>query len=86
MPMSGPDSRPHHENGREPLTSKLVVGVLGLTFVIAPAAVAQQGIDTVLFEHARQLYQENCALCHQDSGVGDPPPFHLDSEKDPACR
>ena len=54
---------------------KLVVGVLGLAFVIAPGAVAQQGIDPVLFEQGQQLYQVNCALCHQDSGVGDPPTF-----------
>ena len=54
---------------------KLVVGVLGLAFVIAPVAAAPQGIDTVLFEQGQQLYQENCALCHQDSGVGDPPTF-----------
>ncbi len=54
---------------------KLVVGVLGVAFVIAPVAVAPQGIDAVLFEQGQQLYQENCALCHQDSGVGDPPTF-----------
>ncbi len=54
---------------------KLVVGVLGLTFVVAPVAVAPQGIDAVLYEQGQQLYQENCALCHQDSGVGDPPRF-----------
>ena len=52
-----------------------MVGVLGLAFVIAPVAVAQQGIDPVLFEQGQQLYQENCVLCHQDSGVGDPPTF-----------
>ncbi len=54
---------------------ELVVGVLGLAFVIAPAAVAQQGIDPGLFEQGQQLYQTNCALCHRDSGVGDPPTF-----------
>ena len=54
---------------------KLVVGVLGLTFVNAPVAVAQRGIDPVLFEQGQQLYQENCALCHRDAGVGDPPTF-----------
>ncbi len=54
---------------------KLVVGVLGVAFVIAPVAVAPQGIDAVLLEQGQQLYQENCALCHQDSGVGDPPTF-----------
>ena len=54
---------------------KIVVGVLGLTFVIAPVAVAQQVIDTVLFEQEQRLYQDNCALCHKDSGAGDPPTF-----------
>ncbi len=54
---------------------KIVVGVLGLMFVLAPVAVAQQAIDTVLFEQGQQLYQDNCALCHQDSGAGVPPTF-----------
>ena len=54
---------------------KIVVGVLGLAFVIAPLALAQQGVDTVLFERGQQLYQDNCSLCHQDSGAGDPPTF-----------
>ncbi len=54
---------------------KLVAGVVGLAFGVAPVAVAQQGIDPALFEQGQQLYQENCALCHQDSGVGDPPTF-----------
>ena len=76
-----PKSRPSSRNfdfrwGSYPTGMlKRVVGVLGLAFVIAPVAVAQQGIDTVLFEQGRQLYQGNCALCHQDSGVGDPPTF-----------
>ena len=55
--------------------SKMVGGVLGLAFVIAPVAVAQQVIDTVLFEQGQQLYQDNCALCHKDSGAGAPPTF-----------
>ena len=54
---------------------KLVVGVLVPVFVIVPIAFAQQGNDTVLFEQGQQLYKENCALCHQDSGVGEPPTF-----------
>jgi mono/diheme cytochrome c family protein len=49
---------------------KLVAGVLCLAFVIAPAAGAQQGS-----EQGQQLYQQNCALCHRDSGAGDPPTF-----------
>ena len=72
MPISGPKL----------VVLKLVVGVLGLTFVIAPAAVAQQGIDPGLFEQGQQLYQENCALCHKDSGVGDPPTFPALSDND----
>ena len=61
---------------------KLMVGVLGLTLVNAPVAVAQQRIDPVLFEQGQQLYQENCAFCHQDSGVGDPPRFPALSDND----
>lgn len=49
---------------------KAVVGLLGLGFIIASAAAAQQGS-----EQGQQLYQQNCAVCHQDSGVGDPPAF-----------
>ena len=54
---------------------KIVIGVLGLAFVIAPVAVAQQAIDTVLFEQGQQLYRDNCAVCHMDSGAGNPPTF-----------
>ena len=56
--------------GKKPRTSKLAISVLCLAFVIAPAAAAQQGSG-----QGRQLYRENCALCHRDSGVGDPPRF-----------
>ena len=61
--------------GEKAPTLKLVVGVLGLAFVIAPVALAQERIDKSPFEQGRQLYQENCALCHHDSGTGDPPRF-----------
>ena len=54
---------------------KIVIGVLGLAFVIAPIAVAQQVNDTVLFEQGQQLYRDNCAVCHMDSGEGNPPTF-----------
>ena len=54
---------------------KIVIGVLGLGFVIAPVGVAQQVIDTVLFEQGQQLYRDNCAVCHMDSGAGNPPTF-----------
>ena len=61
---------------------KLVIGVLGLTLVNAPVAVAQQRIDPVLFEQGQQLYQQKCAFCHQDSGVGDPSTFPALSDND----
>ena len=49
---------------------KLAAFVLGLAFVIPPAAVAQQGTD-----QGQQIYEQSCALCHQGSGAGDPPTF-----------
>jgi mono/diheme cytochrome c family protein len=54
---------------------KIVVGAVGLVCVIAPLAVAEQVIDTVVFEQGQQLYEDNCALCHQSSGRGDLPTF-----------
>ena len=54
---------------------KLVFGVLGLTAALAPATVAGQAVDPALFEQGQRLYQERCALCHKDSGEGDPPTF-----------
>ena len=53
---------------------KLVVGAFGLAFVIAPAAVAQPGSEQRP-EQGQQLYMQNCALCHQESGAGHPPTF-----------
>jgi mono/diheme cytochrome c family protein len=49
---------------------KVLIGALCVAFVIVPAAGAQQGS-----EQGQQLYQQNCALCHRDSGAGDPPTF-----------
>ena len=49
---------------------KFVIGTLGLATVIAHAAVAQPGS-----EPGQQLYEQHCALCHQDSGAGNPPTF-----------
>ena len=49
---------------------KLLTGAVGLACVIAPAAIAQPGA-----EPGPQLYQQHCALCHQDSGAGNPPTF-----------
>ena len=54
-----------------------LVGALGLAFVIAPAAVAQQGS-----EQGQKLYEQHCALCHQSSGAGDPPSFPALSAND----
>ena len=52
---------------------KVMVSVLSLTFVIATGAVAQPLVDPVVFEQGQQLYQDHCAVCHQDSGTGHPP-------------
>ena len=54
---------------------KIVVGVLGLAFVIAPVADAQQAIDPASSERGQQLYRDHCALCHENSGTGNPPTF-----------
>ncbi len=50
---------------------KIVVSVLVLAFVTAPLAVAQQSS----VEQGQQLYQANCALCHDEAGAGNPPAF-----------
>ncbi len=47
---------------------------LALFLAAAPAAVAQQG-DAVRFEQGQALYRNHCALCHRDSGAGNPPAF-----------
>ena len=52
-----------------------VVGVLGPTLLIATVAVAQPVVDRVVFGQGQQLYQDRCALCHQDAGTGNPPTF-----------
>ena len=54
---------------------KLAVGVLGPTLLIATTAVAQPVVDTIVFGQGEQLYQDHCALCHQDTGTGNPPTF-----------
>lgn len=59
-----PKSRP--ESG--PFKLKVAVAVLGLLLLIAPHAAAQ-------FEEGQSLYEDNCALCHKDSGEGVPPAF-----------
>ena len=54
---------------------KIVVGVLGSTVLIVTVAVAQPVVDSVVFGQGLQLYQDHCALCHQDAGTGNPPRF-----------
>ena len=54
---------------------EIVAGVLGLALVVTPVAARGQEIDTALFEEGQQLYEDNCALCHQSSGAGNPPTF-----------
>ena len=54
---------------------KIVVGVLGATLLVATVAVAQPAVDAVVFGQGRQVYQDHCALCHEDAGTGNPPAF-----------
>ena len=54
---------------------KIVFGVLGSTLLGATVAVAQPVVDPVFFGQGEQLYQDHCALCHQDAGTGNPPTF-----------
>ena len=54
---------------------KIVVGVLGATLLAATVAVAQPAVDAAVFGQGRQVYQDHCALCHQDAGTGNPPAF-----------
>jgi len=51
------------------------VGVFGLALAISAAADAQQAGATSLFEQGQQLYESHCALCHMNSGAGNPPTF-----------
>ena len=57
---------------------KIVAAVLGPTIAIvtiATVAIAQPPVDPVVFEQGQQLYENHCALCHQDAGTGTPPTF-----------
>jgi mono/diheme cytochrome c family protein len=56
--------------------------VLGPTLHIATVAVAQPVVDSVVFGQGQQLYQDHCALCHQDAGTGYPPTFPALSSND----
>ena len=47
----------------------------GLVLLAAPAALAQQAADPALQRQGQALYEENCALCHKEDGIGDPPAF-----------
>ena len=54
---------------------KMVAGVLGGVALIASVAVAQPAVDPEVADRGQQLYQDHCALCHQDTGTGRPPAF-----------
>lgn len=44
-------------------------------FCATLAAGAAQAQDGALFEEGQSLYEQNCVLCHQPSGEGNPPTF-----------
>lgn len=53
-------------------------GMIGLS-ALAAAFVAVAGTAAAqvgqLFDQGKELYEQNCELCHQPSGMGDPPDF-----------
>lgn len=49
--------------------------VLSLAAIVPGVAVGQQTADMESFEQGRQLYQDRCVICHQESGLGVPPAF-----------
>jgi mono/diheme cytochrome c family protein len=53
---------------------RVVVAIIAIALVVHPAG-AQRPADTSVLDQGQQLYQEQCALCHQQSGSGDPPAF-----------
>ncbi len=54
---------------------KIALGSLGCALALAPTAVAQESTDTAPPDPGEQLYQAHCAVCHKDSGAGNPPTF-----------
>ncbi len=54
---------------------KIMVAGLGPACLFAPMAIAQPVTTTVGYEQGQQIYQDRCALCHQESGEGTPPTF-----------
>ncbi len=63
------------KSGRKTRRPTPAAGVLGAWLLIAPAAAAGQADTTAGFERGQELYEAHCALCHQESGQGDPPTF-----------
>ena len=55
--------------------SKLVSGALSLAFLVLPMSAVAQQVEVSLIEQGEELYRKQCAVCHQDSGVGSPPTF-----------
>jgi len=54
---------------------KKIIGILSSILVIPVIGQTQQLADMGQFEQGQQSYQSNCALCHMDSGSGNPPIF-----------
>ena len=63
------------------LGGAMSIFLFGLLYAIVPhnSAIASADeptkIDEALFEHGEELYQAECAVCHQTSGKGVPPSF-----------
>jgi mono/diheme cytochrome c family protein len=60
---------------REGRVVKKIIIILSSILVIPAVGQAQQLSNMGQFEQGQQIYQSNCALCHMNSGSGNPPIF-----------
>lgn len=63
-----PKERVHWMTGR-------MTGALVLAAGLCAAAGAAQAQSERLYDQGMEIYERDCALCHQSSGLGDPPDF-----------
>lgn len=57
------------------MLARIVSGIVGLLLTINAGAGAQEATGTASIDEGQQLYQEKCALCHGESGAGEPSAF-----------
>ncbi len=57
------------------MQTRIAFVVIGAALFAGQAALSQQEVDPDQFEQGKQLYELQCAVCHQDDGSGIPPNF-----------